>query len=192
MGDFDSTLSRREAIKLSAKVAGAAAFAAPVVVGAFSAPALGQASPTCNPATDSDAVEITAAAGKDWNINCESGSTWGRYNSQQSDFASSIGQVSIMFGEGGVDNFNVEVSYYTIIAPPTWECAATWGLRDPNGSATCDGAGETTHISVPAVATSGGRPTLPLPYCKAKDHQGNDTCDSNLRLEIISLYCCHT
>ena len=49
--------NRREALKFSAKVAGVAAFATPVVVNAFSAPALAQTESTCDPATDSDAIE---------------------------------------------------------------------------------------------------------------------------------------
>jgi hypothetical protein len=197
MGEKSSSISRRDALKLSAGVAGAAAFATPVVVGAFQAPALGgQPFPTCDPETDSDAVVIESATGNDWNINCESGSTWGRYNSQQSVFGSSIGNVTIQFGELGVDNFDVEDSYYSIIAPAGYECVATWALKDSNGTSTCDGVGETTNTSVPANPTSGGRPTFALPYCKAKvqngAHQGEDTCDTNLRLEVVSLVCCHT
>lgn len=192
----NGALSRREALKFSGAAVGAAAFATPVVVGAFSAPALGQTFPTCDPATDSDAVVIESAAGHDWNINCENDSRWGRYNSQQSVFSSSIGDVTIQFGELGVDNFDVEVSYYTIIAPSGYECSATWRIINPNGTVTCTGTGEVQATSVPANATSGGRPTLPLPYCQGKvqngANAGDDRCDSNLRLEVVSLVCCHT
>jgi hypothetical protein len=197
MGELESkaALTRREALKLSAGVVGATAFATPVVVGAFSAPALGQTFPTCDPATDSDAVVITSATGKDWNINCENDSKWGRYNSQQSVFASSIGNVTIQFGELGVDNFDVEVSYYSIIAPAGYECVATWRIKDSNGTSTCNGTGESEGFSDPANDTSGGRPTFGLPYCEGKvqngPNAGDDRCDPNLRLEVVSLVCCH-
>ena len=73
-------LSRRDALKTSAKVAGVAAFATPTVVSMFSTRAA--AVDQCNPATDSFVIPATNITNSvDWNQNCAS-STLGRYNGQ--------------------------------------------------------------------------------------------------------------
>lgn len=194
--ETEQGISRREALKLSAKAAGAAAFATPIVVGAFSAPALAAEAPGCNPATDSDAVVIESATDERYNVNCKSGSRWGRYNSQRSDFsAPEIGPgktVSVRFGLQGTDNFFVECSFYTIEAPTGCECTATWAMESANGTAGCN-PGYTQFQSVPAPGCDPNQPdppanALPLPYCKPTN--GTDGCPSNQKLVLKSLVCC--
>jgi hypothetical protein len=188
----DQGISRREALKLTAMAAGAAAFATPIVVGAFSAPALAQVS-GCDPSTDSDAVVIqsVAKANKKFNVNCESGSRWGRYNGQNSNFlAPEIGagqSVTVTFGNNGTDNFDVECSFYTITAPANCVCTATWVMDDGcpplfiQDLSTPGGTGCPTNV--PANAR-------PLPYCKRID--GTTDCPSSQKIRLVSVVCCCT
>lgn len=199
--DEDRAVSRREAIKLSAKAAGVAAFASPVVVGAFSAPALGQQSATCDPATDSDAVRITSASNEKWNINCQidTVSPHGRYNSQRSEFADTeIGNVDIVFGWLGTDNFPTHKSWYVIEAPAGYECSATWAISLGGPDTTGQGCTPATQfVSTPPPTIGPGETqslensapgAQPLPYCTWSG-VGSDKCNNQF-LELVTLDCC--
>ena len=181
---------------LTAKAAGAAAFATPIVVGAFSAPALGAQAPSCDPNTDSDAVRIESATDERYNQNCASGFKYGRYNSQRSDFdAPEIGPgvtVHVRFGLAGTDNFAVECSFYTIEAPAGCECTAVWEMEQSNGTPGCQ-PGFTQAMSVPAPGCDPNQPpppagAMPLPYCRPTN--GTDGCPSSQKLVLKSLVCC--
>lgn len=212
MGEInDGALSRREALKLSAKVAGVAAFATPVVVGAFSAPALADHNNNqCDPGTDSDAIDIASAAGSKWNINCQIetdnvppssplNSPYGRYNSQRSDFTSSIGQVSIIFGwPDKTDNFRTDQSWYTIVAPGGYVCSATWALSLGGPNTTGDGCDNDPILwsNPPPETSDPAQKTLSysavgarhLPYC-TWSNVGADKCNNQF-LELVTLTCC--
>ncbi|MBA2282227.1 MAG: hypothetical protein H0W25_13505 [Acidimicrobiia bacterium] len=196
MDETSQAIGRREALKLSAKAAGAAAFATPIVVGAFSAPALAQAV-VCDPATDSDAVRIPAALRERYNQNCGgTASRYGRYNAQRSEIsAPELGPgktVILQFGRLGTDNFSVECSYYTIVAPTGCVCTVTWAMEQANGTAGCE-PGFDQATSVPAAGCDPNQPAppanaLPLPYCKPTS--GADGCPSSQKLVVTSLVCC--
>ena len=200
MGDQDSksVLTRREALKLSAGVVGATAFATPVVVGAFSAPALGQA-PVCTPENDSDAVIIQSAGGEKWNINCQvdENSPYGRYNSQRSEFGETeIGDLAIVFGWGkNTDNFRTDASWYTIETPAGWTCSATWTIS--LGGPTTTGQGCVGPESMSTPPPTGPGPSLsysaagaqPLPYCPVAEGTADPKCDGQF-LELVELVCC--
>lgn len=194
MTEPSGTINRREAILKTAKAAGVAAFAAPVVTGVFAAPGIANAA-ACNPSTDSDAVPITSAAGSEWNVNCADGGTWGRYNAQRSTFSLGALQVVLTFGRASLtDNFLVEESWYSLTAAQgniPYTCAATWALQRANGTATCNDPGEVIATSVPNPATvPSGTTALPLPYCQALDNQGDPSCPSGDKLVLVSLVCC--
>jgi hypothetical protein len=191
-------ISRREALKLSAKAAGAAAFATPIVVGAFSAPALAADPPECNPATDSEAVPIqsVADANKTFNVNCQGNSRWGRYNGQNSMFlAPELGPgqtITVTFGNNGIDNFDVECSFYTITAPANCNCTATWVLERANGTAGC-ATGFIEDLSNPGVApcpTNVPANAKKLPYCRRIDNSSN--CPSGQKIRLVGVVCCCT
>jgi hypothetical protein len=213
MGESKSALSRRDALKLAATTAGAAAFATPVVVGAFSAPALADHdNAECDPGTDSDAIEIVSAAGSKWNINCQIetdnspassplNSPYGRYNSQRSDFSSSIGTVGVIFGyDHSTDNFRTDQSWYTITAPAGYECSATWALSLGGPDTTGEGCDNDPILwSTPPPTKGPGDPeslgnSAPgarhLPYCTWTE-VGSDKCNNQF-LELVTLTCCFT
>jgi hypothetical protein len=201
MADNDGTLSRRDALKTTAKVAGVAAFATPVVMGVFSGSARAQSA--CDPALDSDAIDLLQGQPKRWNINCDKQNTFaGRYNAQrtESEIPGSGGLTAVLnFGLLGVDNFPVECSFYTITAPAGWECSATFRVEQANGSQGC-GAGATEATSVPGNCTD-GFPAFPdfsppagagpLPYCFVPGGTPN-ACDSSVKLALVEWVCCPT
>jgi hypothetical protein len=211
MGELSGAVSRREALKLSAKVAGVAAFASPVVVGAFSAPALADHdNDECDPGTDSDAIVIDSATGTKWNINCQIetdnepassplNSPYGRYNSQRSSFSSTIGTVSVTFGwPNTTDNFRTDQSWYTIEAPAGYECSARWALSLGGPNTTGQGclAAKTFWSDPPPELAAGESPSLfnsaadarHLPYC-TWSNVGSDKCNNQF-LELVTLTCC--
>ena len=229
-----SRISRREAIKTTAKVAGVAAFATPTIVSVWSTPVLANHSLDClgdgSPAetncgsTDSDAVDVQLSGTTSWNTNCGSdnvGVPLGRYNSQRSEFTDADDNIIaiLTFGEPGVDNFDVEVSYYTLVGfkldslppdfdaddPSTWpepdyDCTAYWSLtagNSPNAPAACTGAGlnanETQNLtcSHPITPTSQGFPTRALPYCdQYKNNLADCQVQSNIFLKLNKIACC--
>jgi hypothetical protein len=203
MGDqgSKSALTRREALKLSAGVVGATAFATPVVVGAFSAPALGQTTPLCTPENDSDAVLIKDAGGTRWNINCQTDeeNPYGRYNSQRSEFGETeIGDLAIVFGWGkNTDNFATDKSWYTIETPEGWTCSATWKITlATKGSDGCNGP-ELISEPPPTAGPGDVVPSLdfsaegaePLPYCPFEEGTIDPKCDGQF-LTLLELICC--
>jgi hypothetical protein len=159
-------IGRREAIKLGAKAAGVTAFAAPVVVGVFSAPAVGQTTVSCNGETDSDAVYGTVDSGGSWNSNCGGSGPYGRYNAQDAHFTFAGGDGTVVLGAPGTDNIDVEKAYYNVNVTG-WVCTVTWLLEN------CDFALGTSTPQAPG---------LPVPYCP-----GN--CNS-VRLAIDEVVCC--
>jgi hypothetical protein len=213
MAETTSAISRRKALKLAATTAGAAAFATPVVVGAFSAPALADHDNNeCDPGTDSDAVEIASAAGSKWNINCQIetdnsppssplNSPYGRYNSQRSFFASSIGTVAVTFGYPNfTDNFRTDQSWYTIEAPAGYECSATWAISLGGPNTTGEGCDNDPllwstppptrqPLEAPSIYNS-AEGARHLPYCTWSG-QGSDKCNNQF-LELVTLTCCFT
>lgn len=173
--ETNGAISRREALKTTAKAAGMAAFVAPVVVGVFSAPAVRAATCNCSVSTDSDAVPATIdPAGITRNTNCGNGDgPNGAYNAQNISFNFGPAQGgSIQIGLDGVDNFGTEVSFYTIASPAGWCCEAEWIIEGQ-----CSGAVAT---SVPAVGAPAG--AQPLPYCVGD-------C-SGVKLTLTSVTCC--
>lgn len=197
-------MDRRSVLKKAALVAGAAAFATPVVSSVFTSIAFAATPPNCNddrpsgncvPGTDSDALEILSAAGTSWNINCNSGGTWGKYNAQRSTFTLGELDVTLTFGRPALtDNFLVEESWYSLkgdLNGLPYLCTGTWALQTANGGTLCTGTGWTTHCSVPVPATiPAGTEAIPLPYCKAKTNQGAEDCASGGKLVLVKLVCC--
>ena len=118
--------TRREALITAAKLTGAAAFAAPVVMSVFAAPAIGQ-TPSCNPGTNSRAVPAIFAGGEIWNSNCAGG---GRYNGQNSNFTVGGNTGVIQVGGPGTDNRDFTCAYYTLVQPTGYTCSVTWGLNN--------------------------------------------------------------
>jgi hypothetical protein len=173
MGETNSNaISRREAMKIAAKAAGVTTFATPVVIEVFSAPAVGQTGPPlCSPLTDSDAVYGTIDAGGSWNTNCGGGCTNGRYNGQNAHFTFAGGEGTVQVGTGGIDNFCVHQSYYSISAPG-FRCTPMWSLQNCSG--------------VPGTSTS-ALGDGPLPYCPTACTPGGD---SSVRLVLSSIVCC--
>ncbi len=171
MDETNGAISRREALKTTAKAAGVAAFVAPVVVGVFSAQSVNAA--LCSAANDSDAVFATVTSGGDWNTNCGGNGVGptGRYNGQNANFTIIGGSGSVQVGSGGVDNFDTNVSFYFINNPNGFTCVANWTISD------CDGA---TALSVPALGAPAG--ALPLPYCT--------TNCNGVKLNLTSVVCC--
>ena len=181
--------NRREALKFSAKVAGAAAFATPVVVSAFSAPALADGpTPVCDGSTDSLAIPGTITSGIKQNQNCGDDAVdpkYGRYNAQKGTF--NVGNVTggkVCIGAcDTVDNFDVESSWYTIVNPPGFECTAYWSLTECPKK---PGSGTPKTSTVPTGAPSDA---LPLPYCEPAD-KCTDNANNFLLLEKV--WCCPT
>lgn len=195
-------ISRREALATGAKVAGAAAFATPVVMGVFSSAASAglDVPDRCNPDVDSDAIDVLQGSPRRWNINCEKQSSFaGRYNAQRTEVTipGTTETVIISFGDAGVDNFPVECSYYTIDAPEGWDCEATFQVEAPNGVEGCvDGTEATSdpgecHPDFQATNPSFTPPpgALPLPYCYVPGGTPN-ACDSSVKLALVSFFCC--
>ena len=185
-----------------AAAAGAAAFATPVVLGVYSTAASAQSS-TCDPALDSNAVDLLVGDLKRWNLNCDKQNTLaGRYNAQRTDAEiSGTGGLTatIEFGLQGVDNLPVECSYYTIDAPAGWTCTARFGVEQANGQTGCS-PGATEFLSVPGDcddAESGEDypdftpppDALPVPYCRVVGGNPNE-CDSGLKLVLLEWTCC--
>lgn len=177
MSESSNAISRRDVLKTTAKAAGAAAFVTPVVVSVFSSPALGAV--LC-PSTDSAAKSATVVVGPTTrNVNCAgSGASGGRYNAQ--DLADNIFEVgtapnivqgTLAFGGPGVDNFDVEVGFYSITQPVGWKCTATWEIEN------CDG-----NVIVYPEQSPDAQGRIPLPYC-ASD------C-SSVKLNLIDVSCC--
>lgn len=171
MDERAASISRREALKSTAKIAGVAAFAAPVVVGVFSAPSVRANHSLCGPATDSDSVAATITSGGTWNTNCGDCSPSGRYNGQNSNFTIVGGSGSVQVGSGGVDNFCTAVSFYVITNPAGFTCDATFSVRQ------CDGA---VVNSIPGLGAPAG--AIPLPYCT--------TNCNGVKLDLTSVNCC--
>jgi hypothetical protein len=168
--ETNGAISRREALKTTAKAAGVAAFVAPVVVGVFSAQSVSAA--VCN-SNDSDAEPgIITSNTVTWNTNCgPQDGDFGRYNGQDKNFTIDAGAGSVFVGGSGNDNFGTQNSFYTIDAPTGYTCTASFEL-DCNGTS----AMSTVPIGAPAGALS-------LPYCL--------TCAST-KLDLISVVCCPT
>jgi hypothetical protein len=194
-------MSRRAAIATGAKVAGAAAFATPVVMGVFSSAASAQVPERCDPSIDSDAIDILEGGDRRWNLNCEKQDSFaGRYNAQRTELAipGTNEEVVISFGLGGVDNFAVECSFYTITAPDGYECTATFAVENANGTPGCTSATAIEAESTPGDCTEGfpSNPdftpppgALPLPYCYVPGGTPN-ACDSGNKLVLESFFCC--
>lgn len=197
MGDIDKTISRREALKTTAKVAGAAAFAAPVIAGVFSAPAAHAVFSNCDPLTNSYAKKATNITGNEWNTNGAAGYPFGRYNGQNRNFNLQGLQGTISLGGQGVDNFDVRTSYYYINLTG-YNCEATFRVENcgPNN----DQNGEVDY-SQPSVSGIGYGP---LPFC-SDEYPGaypnspapppvipadQDYTDANAQLVLVSIYCC--
>ena len=202
-------ISRRDALKTSAKVAGVAAFATPIVMGVFSSRASAFAG--CDPTLDSDAVDLLKGKPKKWNINCSSNEKYGRYNAQRTEaLLPGPGGLKavINFGQVGTDNFPVECSYYFFTVPTGWECSATFEIGDANDQLGCI-AGE-ERVSVPGDCTlwpgTDGDTTpgdsLPapigaigLPYCALPDVAPGQPvptnyCVSGTFLWLVEWSCC--
>lgn len=199
--ESSSGMDRRSVLKRGALIAGVAAFAQPVVAGVFSSPAAADYIPPdrCNPALDSDAIDVLGGGDERWNLNCDANSKYGRYNAQRSQYTipGTNLQVSIVFGQANTtDNLPVECSYYTIVKPAGYDCQAEWALQDGSKNAVCNLPGDNVVQSVPGDCIQVGTkpvadftaPTgaLPIPYCKPK----SDSCPSGFKLVLLNLYCC--
>lgn len=186
MGELKSAISRREALKLSAKTAGVAAFATPVVVGAFSSPAMASHGGICTPGIDSDAETAVLGSGGSYNVNCGTAGPLGRYNGQNGNFTLADGtEGEVLVGFPGVDNFDVRCSFYTIDVPG-FVCSATFDLLrcdcEVLFSSPCDETLCPTDPDCPANAQ-------PLPYCACVDCSGGANVAS-VRLRLASVTCC--
>lgn len=183
MGESESAVSRRDALKTAAKVAGVAAFATPTVVGVFAAPSFAAETIRCNPATESDAITgILVSGDLKRNQNCGNDATppaYGRYNAQDAKdpiFDLDGQTVTVNIGEAGIDNYDVEVSFYTIDAPANLECVATFTVNN------CD-RGDIIDSDPPTG-------TLPLPYCLPTGPKEECQDNANANLELLSVVCC--
>lgn len=177
---MSESLSRREALKTTAKVAGVAAFATPTVVSMFSTRAA--AADQCNPATDSYVIPATNLTNNvTWNQNCAN-ETLGRYNGQ--NFTAKLSNndtVIVQIGTGGTDNNTVDCSYYTILSTK-YKCTAKFALLncpDPNNQ--------------PSTDCTGAWPpgAQPVPWCHScpQDTAPSQGATGN-KLLLISLNCC--
>ena len=172
MGESNGAVTRREALLTTAKVAGAAAFVAPVVIGVFSASSVSAAPVLCSAANDSDAVFGTITGGKVWNTNCGGNcGDSGRYNGQNSSFTVGVGVGSVQVGSGGVDNFCASQSFYIVTNPAGYTCSATWQVENCTGAV----ATATPGLGAPVNAQ-------PLPYCT--------TNCNGVKLNLVSVVCC--
>ena len=199
-----ASVTRLEALRTTAKLAGAVAFLSPVVVGAFSGAAFASSAAcdgysttdaNCN-ATDSDAVTITAAANREWNQNCGGSSVYGRYNAQRSEFTVGSIVVTLTFGATNTDNFPVTEGWYTATGTgggTNYSCTAYWKMKlaswtSAKGVDADPGCTDTaTQCSVvPLGAPSGAKA---VPYCTAVK-QGNPECPAGVKLVLMKLVCC--
>ena len=178
MGESNGAVTRREALLTTAKVAGAAAFVAPVVIGVFSASSVSAAPVLCSAANDSDAVFGTIDSNtKKWNVNCGGNAAndpcavTGNYNGQNTTFTLGPGSGTVQVGLGGVDNFCTSASYYVITNPAGYTCSATWAIENCNGAI----GSSTPNLGAPSTAQS-------LPYCT--------TNCNGVKLVLSSVVCC--
>lgn len=188
-------ISRREALRTAAAVAGTAAFATPVVVGVFASPARAVGEGTiCNPDVESDTILATGYEGVDWNHNCNSGGPLGSWNGQDTNFTFVDGGVNqvgtVRVGAAGTDatDLQVQIAYYTIVSPTGFECSAYWRLLD--------NPYKVPQNYVPVNKTVLSSPvnpaTLPLPYPNpgAPDNYVCQPDTAAWRLKLASVYCC--
>jgi hypothetical protein len=202
MADNDGTMSRRDALKTSAKVAGVAAFATPVVMGVFSTRA--SAVNNCDPSVDSDAIDLLNGTPRKWNTNCSDNEKYGRYNAQRTtaELPGTGGEIAaINFGFTGTDNFPHECSFYTFDVPDGWECTATFVVGDANDTDGCPDGG-LEDISTPGDCepwTAAGTPSdfspppgaNPVPYCKTPvENRSGGFCVSKAFLWLVEWSCC--
>ena len=173
MDETNGAISRREALKTTAKAAGVAAFVAPVVVGVFSAQSVNAA--LCSAANDSDAVQAIVESGAEWNVNCGGNGVGpeGRYNGQDKGFTVLGLPGTVQVGNSGNDNFDTSKSYYVVANPTGYNCTPSWSV-----------VGCTSPIanSTPILGHPDG--ALPLPYCTLN-------C-SSVNLVLTSVVCCPT
>jgi hypothetical protein len=186
-GEIKGAVSRRDALKLSAKVAGAAAFATPVVVGAFSSPAMANHGGICTPGNDSDAETAVLGGGGRWNVNCANAGPLGRYNGQNGHFELADGtEGDVVIGYPGVDNFDVRCSFYTIDVPG-YVCSATFSLDNcacpVAQSVPCDPINCPGDPACPPNAQ-------PLPYCNCVGGCSGGANVASVKLILTSVNCC--
>ena len=170
MEQTERGMTRREALLTAAKVAGTAAFVAPVVVSVFAAPAFGQSG--CNPGTNSRAVPALITAGTSWNSNCAGNQPGGgRYNGQNKNFTLNGVGGTVNVGDDGTDNTAFANAFYVITSPANYNCVATFHVDS------CNGVGASIVQSNPAPPHVG----FGLPYC---------TNCSGSKLVLDSIVCC--
>lgn len=167
MDERTASISRREALKSTAKIAGVAAFAAPVVVGVFSAQAVSAVH--CGP-NDSDSQLVTIGLDNFANTNCGGRcNDSGEYHSDTVTAAipnsSPAATVTITVGEQCAQG-----SSFVISATQGYVCQATF-------QATC-ASGDTE------VVQNGNL----LPYCIGPS-TGSAPCAS-AKLLLVSAHCC--
>lgn len=174
MTESSGSLSRREALKATAKAAGVAAFAAPVVVGVFNSSASAQ-TVICSQTNDSDAVTATVIpANYSWNHNSGGQTVEGRYNGQNKNFTLAGGTGTVQVGATGTDNPDVTIAYYVIFPPAGLvSCTPTWQIVG------CTGPIATSSAAL--TATQG-----PLPYCTTATDPGSPA----VQLQLVSITCC--
>jgi hypothetical protein len=164
-------VSRREALKVTAKVAGVTAFATPVVVGVFSSNASAVA---CGGPGESDAIPATVDANVKWNQNCGgNGSPLGRINGQnKNNFSFGGGDYRVVIADDGTDNTNADKTYYTVVNPAGYVCSATFIIEN------C-GSGPWPLSTNPGTWPSAAQP---VPYCP--------TSCASVKLVLTSVVCC--
>jgi hypothetical protein len=180
-------ITRRDTLKAAVAVAGASAFATPVVAGVFSTRV---SAAQCNPKTDSFVIEGTGIDGsQSWNQNCgqPTGNKVGRYNGQDQPvkLAGGNGTVTVRVGDSGTDNRKVNVSYY-VIDSNDFECTATFTLTD------CGGLNEATVLySVDDGTWPPGAKVLPWCHVCPQDQltQQSQQAAQN-RLVLAEVFCC--
>jgi hypothetical protein len=198
-----NAISRREALRTTAKVAGAAAFATPVVMGVFSSRV--SAIPAgCDPSVDSDAIDLLQGQPRKWNINCSDNEKYGRYNAQRTEalLPGGAGTAAINFGFTGTDNFPVECSFYVFDVPAGWDCSASFVVGDANDTDGCPDGG-IEFDSVPGdceIWPEGGSTpedfvpppgALPVPYCQTpSENPSGGFCEGKTFLWLVEWTCC--
>lgn len=179
MDERAASISRREALKSTAKIAGVAAFAAPVVVGVFSAPSVSAA--VCNPSLSSTAISTTVTAdatkgsvncGAPCNGNGQNTHLGGTYNNNElvGTFTNSNGTV-----QGAVTVFQpspgcANTAYYLITltaGASSYQCEAVFVFENCGGT-----------LTTPASSALGS----PVPYCAGD-------C-SSVKLVLSAVNCC--
>ena len=167
MDERAASISRREALKSTAKIAGVAAFAAPVVVGVFSAQSVGASH--CGP-NDSDSQLVTIGLDNFANTNCGNKcNDSGEYHSDfvTSTIPNSVGPATVTIT---VAEQCAQGSAFVISATGGYVCQATF-------QAIC-ASGDT---EVPQNGTL-------LPYCTGPT-TGSAPCAS-AKLLLVSAHCC--